>query len=747
MKSQVRFPMPMSQSSIRSLAISVALAGCASGAAAQSLSFPGFTAGNVVVSRSVYTGDATTVSVGQPLPPVCPATAACGTGKATDSGAPPAIGGANNVWNNNKVDGSFGITSPIFLDQITPTGTLVNTLAVPPNLITTSFSSKSELAVNLSKDGTALTLVAYVAPPNTIDVSNSNAPGVYDPTNPAGGSYFRAVLQVGGNGAMQVTPTNAYSGNNGRAAMLANGFYYLAGNDNNGAGTPTNVVTSTGVEMATPGQSATTPPTMIGTFSVSQYTDPSTGKPFPADKLGKDNNFRGLTIFNNTLYVTKGSGSNGFNTVYQVGTAGTLPTPATAGNTPITVLPGFPIVSARNADVTYIFPFGIWFANATTLYVGDEGDGAAADAAISTKAGLQKWSLVNGTWQLDYVLQKGLNLGTAYSVPNYPASLNPATDGLRNITGKVNSDGTVTIWGVTSTVSANGDQGADPNKLVMITDVLANTSASAAANEQFSVIKSAAAGEVLRGVSLAPTAPSTMANSPLILSVASPSVQAVAPGSLAAANGQSLAAGYPGPIFGILPTVFDGTSVSIVDAAGNTTIAPLFYVSPNEVDFQIPSTVATGLAKVIVAGNGSTQTASNVQISSVAPALFTLNSSGLATAYALRVTSNGSQILEPVYSQNSTGVISAIPINMGSSTDKVYLILFGTGFDAAGTGNVTATVNGVTALVPYAGPGGGAPGLDQVNIQLPASLAGAGNVNVQLTAAGISANPVQVTIQ
>ena len=325
---------------------------------------------------------------------------------------------------------------------------------MPTNLLTTSFSSKSELALNLSQDGTALTLVGYVAPPNTIDVSNSNSPGVYDPTNPAGGSYARAVLQIGANGAMQVTRTNAYSGNNGRAAMLANGFYYLAGNDNNGAGTPpNNLVTSTGVEFATPGQPAGTAPTQIGTFSITQYNDPTTGKPYAADKAGKDNNFRGLTIFNNTLYVTKGSGSNGINTVYQVGTAGSLPTLATAASTPIAVLPGFPTALAKNATATTIYPFGIWFANATTFYVADEGDGVVADAATAPNAGLQKWSLVSGTWQLDYVLQKGLNLGVPYTVPNYPTSLNPATDGLRNITGRANSDGTVTIWAVTSTVS------------------------------------------------------------------------------------------------------------------------------------------------------------------------------------------------------------------------------------------------------------------------------------------------------
>jgi hypothetical protein len=289
--------------------------------------FTGFTPGNLVLSRSVYTGDRSTVLVGQVLPPVCPASAntpapgACGA-KATDSGAYPSTDSANNVFNNNKIDGSFGVTSPIFLEQLTPSGATVNSVAVPSNLIVTSFSSKSELALNLSTDGTAITFMGYVAAPNTVDVSNSNTPGVYDPTNPSGGSYFRAVVQMGANGAIQVTPTNAYSGNNGRAAILANGLYYMTGNSNNGTGTPTNVVTSTGVEIATPGQAANTVPTQVGNFSITQVTNPATGMPYAADKLGKDNNFRGLTTFNNTLYVTKGSGGNGINTVYQVGERG-----------------------------------------------------------------------------------------------------------------------------------------------------------------------------------------------------------------------------------------------------------------------------------------------------------------------------------------------------------------------------------------------------------------------------------------
>ena len=193
----------------------------------------------------------------------------------------------------------------------------------------------------------------------------------------------------------------------------------------------------------------------------------------------------------------------GVNTVYQVGTAETLPTLATAAATPITILPGLPVTLSKNADATN--PFGIFFANANTLYVADEGTGVAADAATSIAAGLQKWSLVNGTWQRLYVMQKGLNLGQAYSVPNYPAALNPATDGLRNIAGRLNADGTVTIWGVTSTISSNGDQGADPNLLVTVTDTLANSDATVGAAQQFTVLKIAAYKELLRGVSLTPS--------------------------------------------------------------------------------------------------------------------------------------------------------------------------------------------------------------------------------------------------
>ena len=104
-----------------------------------------------------------------------------------------ADGGYPEVFENATVDGSFGVTSPIYIDQLTPFGFLLNTLAVPADLVTTSFSSKSELAVNLSQDGHHLTFMGYVAPINTLDVSIQYAGPPTDKSVTS--SYQRAVAE------------------------------------------------------------------------------------------------------------------------------------------------------------------------------------------------------------------------------------------------------------------------------------------------------------------------------------------------------------------------------------------------------------------------------------------------------------------------------------------------------------------------------------------------------------------------
>jgi hypothetical protein len=332
------------------------------------------------------------------------------------------------VWDNASVDGSFGVTSPVTLTVINPnSGHVFNTVAVPPDQVVTSFSSKSEMGLHMSRDaqgGAHLVFVAYASPGvGALDVSNSDAVAGQDSTNPVtfafGSNYAfaRTIVNVDGRGNFSYTPTINYGGNNGRSALLgSNGLYYSVGNANNGSaaafgppvgppnGTNPDVTMTTGLEVVTPinaavASAAIPPGNSAQVDPLLQFDCGNHGAP---DKAGKDNNYRGVTEFGGALYFTKGSGSNGKNTVY---TVNTLPSVAGAPSTMISIVPGFPTDCARATGGDYT-PFAVFFANPTTMYVADEGTGNALDAA--EHAGLEKWRLVNGVWQLDYVLTNGL---------------------------------------------------------------------------------------------------------------------------------------------------------------------------------------------------------------------------------------------------------------------------------------------------------------------------------------------------
>src|SRR6185437_7531588 len=134
-----------------------------------------------------------------------------------------------------------------------------------------------------------------------------------------------------------------------------------------------------------------------------------------------------------------------------------------------------------------------------------------------------------------------------------------------------------------------------------------------------------------------------------VVSTANPSSTAIAPGSLAAAYSTDLANSPAASTSLPLPVSFGGTSVSIRDSAGAITAAPLLYVSARQVNFLIPSTVATGAATITVISGDGTQSVAQVTIAPVAPGVFVLNASNLAAAIAVRVAANGSQTVEQVY--------------------------------------------------------------------------------------------------
>jgi hypothetical protein len=468
---------------------------------------------SLVISSTTYSntqGAVASLAVGTPLPNTATATIAATAGN-----------DYVNVWNNAKVDGSFGITSAIQLTDINPSNNQVfSTVSVPTSQVVTSFSSKSELGLHYVTDSSGAAHIVFVAyagaPVGALDVSNSDAVPGQDTTNPVtfafGSSYAfaRTIVSMDAQGNFAYTPTIDYGGNNGRSALLgANGLYYAVGNANNGNaaafgpsnGTNPDVTETTGLEVVTPINGSTSNVAIPANNSAEvdplvQYNFTDGGK---ADKPGKDDNYRGLTEYGGALYFTKGSGSNGIDTVYTVSPE---PTVATAASATISIVPGFPTDSAKATGGNFT-PFAVFFANPTTMYVTDEGTGNSTD--VSSHAGLEKWSLVNGTWQLDYVLTNGL----INTVDNVTGSDGPwpsvTTIGLRGLTGVVNeATGTVTLWATTSTSSTSGDNGADPNKVVTITDQLGATTASAVSGESFSVVVGPTYGTVYRGVAHVP---------------------------------------------------------------------------------------------------------------------------------------------------------------------------------------------------------------------------------------------------
>lgn len=89
----------------------------------------------------------------------------------------------------------------------------------------------------------------------------------------------------------------------------------------------------------------------------------------------------------------------------------------------------------------------------------------------------------------------------------------------------------------------------------------------------------------------------------------------------------------------------------------------------------------------------------------------------------------------------------SVPIDMGLGTDKVTLVIYGTGFRGrTSLVNVSATVGGQSVVVDYASAQGGFVGLDQLNLELPRSLRGMGSVAISLTVDGKTANTLNVAI-
>ena len=214
--------------------------------------------------------------------------------------------------------------------------------------------------------------------------------------------------------------------------------------------------------------------------------------------------------------------------------------------------------------------------------------------------------------------------------------------------------------------------------------------------------------------------------------------------SIVSAFGQNLSLATAEPQETPLPVLLAGSTVRVKDSQGVERMAQMLFASPTQVNYLIPKGTAVGMAEVTIINSNGNNSYGQLQIVSSSPDIFAANTDGKGVAAALvqRVKSDGSMTYEPISRYDAVQKIYVpVPIDLGADlgtkTDQIYLAIFGTGLGQQ-TGVVGGNAVFTTALLAresptiYAGPQNFYTGLDQVNILLPRTLIGLGELNLQL---------------
>ncbi|WP_212744937.1 beta strand repeat-containing protein, partial [Hymenobacter jeollabukensis] len=485
-----------------------------------------------------------------------------------------------------------GTAAAVFLDEYTPNGNLVQSIALPTSgsgsqkQFTLTASATSEGMLALSTDRRYLTLVGYDAAPATTSVTASAA--------------ARVVARIDVNGSIDTSTglTDAYLASSPRGAATDDGTrFWLAG-----TGSPTS---SGGTRSATLG----------ATTSTLLSTAPT--------------NVRAVGIYGGQLYISSSSGTNiGVNTV---GTG--LPT--TAGQNTTLVIPG-------NGTSPSPYGFALVDMDATVpgpdvAYVADDRSGAGG--------GINKYSLVNGTWTYNGVIA--------------------STAGLRGLT--------VQAVGNSATLFATGTTG-----LYSATDVT-GYNAAPDPNSSLVTIKTVAANTVFRGVAFAPVNAATQ-----VPSIASFS-----------------------PLSGTVGTVVTITGTNLTGATAvtfNGTAATAFTVnSATSITATVPTGATSGTIAVTTPGGTATSSLSfTVTAPNPAPTLTSISPNTAAAGSAdFTLTASGSNFLGSSVVNFNGAALNTTFVSAGQLTATVPA----SAIVAAGTYNVTVTNpapgGGTSAALPF----------------------------------------------
>lgn len=415
--------------------------------------------------------------------------------------------------------------SAITLKQFTlsnngTTATAAGSLVLPQttvganSAISGEYGSASEGILQRSVNGQYLTIAGYGVNANTFNSAPSTTYGTSalgqttsltaaQQTGTPVTTVARVIALIGANGSVDTTTalTGVFNQNNPRSVATVDGSSFYVSGQGASKTDPTQ-----GVFLASRG--ATTATAIDNSTDTRVVSIANTGS---GNQLYVSRDYNppgsGAQNFTNVSRLTNGSGglptsSSGLVTTHITPPASPLSSGGNNGSINLTASLANGVNNSRIGSFVYLSPEQYFFANSTTLYVADSGqpkNGNANKAALG-EGGLQKWSLVNGNWVLDYDLVKGLSLvNNANANANNPTA--PGVTGLFGLTGQV-VNGQVELF-----ATSYGLNELSPSYLYQISDTLSFTSIGQAGNEQFNTLYAAGPGESIRGVSFAPAVP------------------------------------------------------------------------------------------------------------------------------------------------------------------------------------------------------------------------------------------------
>lgn len=200
----------------------------------------------------------------------------------------------------------------------------------------------------------------------------------------------------------------------------------------------------------------------------------------------------------------------------------------------------------------------------------------------------------------------------------------------------------------------------------------------------------------------------------------------------------------PDSLATLFGTKLADAAITVRDSAGAERDGATSYTFETQANFFVPAETAVGDATVIARRGNEIVATTTVRVEATSPGIFAINSNGknIANAQALHVRSSGERYGVPTYFCQTRQGCFPLPINV--SEDDVFLTLYGTGI--RGGSPVIVTIGSEPMEVLYAGAQPQYPGLDQINVKLPVSLAGRGEVPIVISTGGRTSPPVVIHI-